>query len=81
MLARPSHSAAGDPAHDADRVYRDSMLCGTNDLQELSRTRDLVSRSKTELWHRVKAFRTPSRNHCSLTAVRKAFRKVSGVAK
>jgi hypothetical protein len=28
-------------------------LCGINDLQELSKTHDIVSRSKTELWHRV----------------------------
>jgi hypothetical protein len=28
-------------------------MSGTNDLQELSKTHDIVSRSKTELWHRV----------------------------
>ena len=26
---------------------------GTNDIQELSKTHDIVSKSKTELWHRV----------------------------
>ena len=31
----------------------DPMLCGTNDLQELSKTHNIVSRSKTELWHRI----------------------------
>ncbi len=36
-----------------EQVYHDPMLCGTNDLQELSKTHDIVSRSKTELWHRV----------------------------
>lgn len=36
-----------------ERFYHDPMLCGTNDLQELSKTHDIVSRSKTELWHRV----------------------------
>jgi len=36
-----------------EQVYHDPLLCGTNDLQELSKTHDIVSRSKTELWHRV----------------------------
>lgn len=36
-----------------EQFYHDPMLCGTNDLQELSKTHDIVSRSKTELWHRV----------------------------
>ncbi len=29
------------------------MVAGTNDIQELSKTHDAVSRSKTELWHRI----------------------------
>jgi hypothetical protein len=29
------------------------MVAGTNDIQELSKTHDVVSRAKTELWHRV----------------------------
>ena len=36
-----------------EQFYHDPMLCGTNDLQELSKTHDIVSRSKTELWHRI----------------------------
>ncbi|MCR9062178.1 MAG: IS110 family transposase, partial [Rhodobacteraceae bacterium] len=36
-----------------EQFYHDPVLCGTNDLQELSKTHDIVSRSKTELWHRV----------------------------
>lgn len=36
-----------------EQHYYDPMLSGTNDLQELSKTHDIVSRSKTELWHRV----------------------------
>lgn len=36
-----------------EQFYHDPILCGTNDLQELSKTHDIVSRSKTELWHRV----------------------------
>jgi len=35
------------------QFYHDPLQCGTNDLQELSKTHDIVSRSKTELWHRV----------------------------
>jgi hypothetical protein len=36
-----------------EQFYHDPLLSGTNDLQELSKTHDMVSRSKTELWHRV----------------------------
>ncbi len=36
-----------------EQFYHDPLLCGTNDLQELSKTHDIVSRSKTELWHRI----------------------------
>jgi hypothetical protein len=36
-----------------EQFYHDPMLCDTNDLQELSKTHDIVSRSKTELWHRI----------------------------
>ena len=36
-----------------EQFYHAPMLCGTNDLQELSKTHDIVSRSKTELWHRI----------------------------
>ena len=36
-----------------EQFYHDPLLSGTNDLQELSKTHDIVSRSKTELWHRI----------------------------
>jgi transposase len=36
-----------------EQFYHDPLMSGTNDLQELSKTHDIVSRSKTELWHRV----------------------------
>jgi transposase len=37
----------------ADQFYHDPLVQGTNDIQELSKTHDMVSRSKTELWHRI----------------------------
>jgi transposase len=36
-----------------EQYYHDPLVCGTNDIQELSKTHDTVSKSKTELWHRV----------------------------
>ena len=36
-----------------EQFYHDPLIQGTNDIQELSKTHDIVSRSKTELWHRV----------------------------
>lgn len=36
-----------------EQFYYDPLVCGTNDIQELSKTHDIVSKSKTELWHRV----------------------------
>lgn len=36
-----------------EQFYHDPLMRGTNDIQELSKTHDMVSRSKTELWHRV----------------------------
>ncbi|WP_289034211.1 IS110 family transposase [uncultured Roseibium sp.] len=36
-----------------EQFYHDPLLSGTNDLQELSKTHDIVSTSKKELWHRV----------------------------
>lgn len=36
-----------------EQYYHDPLVCGTNDIQELSKTHDIVSRMKTELWHRV----------------------------
>ena len=42
-----------------EQYFHDPLLCGTNDLQELSKTHDIVSRSKTELWHRVLTHHLP----------------------
>ena len=36
-----------------EQFCHDPLIDGTNDLQELSKTHDIVSKSKTELWHRV----------------------------
>ena len=36
-----------------EQFYHDPLVLGTNDIQELSKTHDIVSKSKTELWHRV----------------------------
>ena len=36
-----------------EQFYHDPLVHGTNDIQELSKTHDIVSKSKTELWHRV----------------------------
>ncbi|AGI67665.1 IS110-family mobile element-associated protein [Octadecabacter antarcticus 307] len=38
-----------------EQFYHDPLVRGTNDIQELSKTHDIVSKSKTELWHRVVA--------------------------
>ncbi|GAA6198634.1 hypothetical protein NBRC116598_40790 [Pseudophaeobacter arcticus] len=35
------------------QLYYDPLACGTNDIQELSKPHDIVSKSKTELWHRI----------------------------
>jgi len=37
----------------AEQFYHDPLLQGTNDIQELSKTHDMISRAKTELWHRI----------------------------
>lgn len=37
----------------AEQFYHDPLVQGTNDVQELSKTHDIVSKSKTELWHRI----------------------------
>jgi len=37
----------------AEQFYHDPLVQGTNDIQELSKTHDIVSKSKTELWHRI----------------------------
>lgn len=37
----------------AVQIFQNSMVAGTNDIQELSKTDDAVSRAKTELRHRI----------------------------
>ena len=37
----------------AEQFYHDPLVQGLNDIQELSKTHDIVSKSKTELWHRI----------------------------
>jgi transposase len=37
----------------AEQFYHDPLIHGINDIQELSKTHDIVSKSKTELWHRL----------------------------
>lgn len=37
----------------AAQFYHDPLMHGTNDIQELSKTHDVISKSKTELWHRI----------------------------
>ena len=37
----------------AVQFFNDPLVVGTSDIQELSKTHEIVSRSKTELWHRI----------------------------
>lgn len=37
----------------AVQFFHDPLVFGTNDIQELSKTHEIVSKSKTELWHRI----------------------------
>jgi transposase len=37
----------------AVQIFHDPLVSGTADIQELSKTHEIVSRSKTELWHRI----------------------------
>lgn len=37
----------------ATQIFIDPMVAGTNDIQELSKTHEIVSKAKTELWHRI----------------------------
>lgn len=37
----------------AVQVFHDPLVAGTSDIQELSKTYEMVARSKTELWHRI----------------------------
>ena len=36
-----------------EQFYHDPLVRGANDMQEVSKTHDTVSKSKTELWHRI----------------------------
>ena len=37
----------------ACQTYHDPLAQGINDIQELSKTHEMISRAKTELWHRL----------------------------
>lgn len=37
----------------ATMIYQDPLAAGINDLQELSKTHEVVSKAKTEIWHRL----------------------------
>lgn len=37
----------------ATQTYADPLLTGINDIQELSKTHEIISKAKTELWHRL----------------------------
>jgi transposase len=37
----------------ATQTYCDPVLAGINDIQELSKTHEIISKAKTELWHRL----------------------------
>ena len=37
----------------ATQIFQDPIGAGINDIQELSKTHEVVSKAKTELWHRI----------------------------
>ncbi len=37
----------------ATQTYADPIVTGINDIQELSKTHEIISKAKTELWHRL----------------------------
>jgi transposase len=37
----------------ATQIYSDPICSGINDIQELSKTHEVISKAKTELWHRL----------------------------
>ena len=37
----------------ATQTYCDPVRAGINDIQELSKTHEVISKAKTELWHRL----------------------------
>ena len=41
------------------QFYHDPLACGAHDSRELSKTHDIVSKSKTELWHRTLTYYLP----------------------
>ncbi len=43
----------------AVQFFPDPMVVGTADIQELSKTHEIVSRLKTELWHRILTYYLP----------------------
>jgi hypothetical protein len=43
----------------ASQVYCDPLVAGINDLQELSKTHEMISKAKTELWHRLLTHHLP----------------------
>jgi transposase len=43
----------------ATQVYCDPLVAGINDLQELSKTHEMISKAKTELWHRLLTHHLP----------------------
>ena len=43
----------------ASQVYCDPLASGINDLQELSKTHEMISKAKTELWHRLLTHHLP----------------------
>lgn len=43
----------------ATQVFMDPLRAGITDIQELSMTHEVVSRAKTELWHRILGYYLP----------------------
>ena len=43
----------------ATQIFLDPLRAGANDVQELSKTHEIVSRAKTELWHRIQGHCLP----------------------
>ena len=41
------------PQIGAVQIFHDPLVAGTSDIQELSKTYEMVARAKTELWHRI----------------------------
>lgn len=43
----------------AVQVFHDPLVADTADIQELSKTHEMVARAKTELWHRILTHHLP----------------------